>query len=146
MICIPTFRYPSAKLKKLLDASELSFRFDAGVCMPSSAVDIQNKGDIVQALLTHYLVHSTKSELDQLKSGISLLHVLSLLQRHPSLLRPLFLANGKPCLSCDMVLKMFHVVWSPSSSNLREVEESVIFGWTEYIRGLKGNPNMYPYV
>ena len=35
--------------RRLLGAPKLSFRFDAGVCMPSSMVDIRNKKDIIQA-------------------------------------------------------------------------------------------------
>lgn len=106
--------------------------------MPSSTVDIRNKNDIVQALLTHYLVHTIKSELDQFESGLSQLGILTLLHTYPSKLRLLFLASGKPQITCDKVLKMFQVCWSPIGSNRRETEEAVIYGWTEYIHGIKG--------
>ena len=116
-----------------MDTPELSFRFDAGVCMPSSTVNINKKSDIIQALLTHYFVHVIRSELEQLKNGLSMLGVLDLLHSHPSLLKPLFLAGGKPHMTCDHIIKLFCVCWCPSGSNRREVEESVILGWTEYI-------------
>ena len=114
-----------------MDTPELSFRFDA--------VDINKKSDIIQALLTHYFVHMIRSELEQLKNGLSMLGVLDLLHSHPSLLKPLFLAGDKPHMTCDHIIKLFCVCWCPSGSNHREVEESVILGWTEYIHGIKGN-------
>ena len=47
------------------------------------------------------------------------------------------LADGKPNLSCEGLIQLFKVLWSPVGSNQREIEESVILGWTEYINGLK---------
>ena len=78
------------------------------------------------------------AELEQLKQGLKELGVLNLLCSHPKLLKPLFLASGKPQLTSSTIINMFKVVWSPIGSNQREKEEAVILGWTEYLHGLKG--------
>lgn len=80
------------------------------------------------------------AELEQLKQGLKELGVLSLLHSHQKLLKPLFLANGKPQLTASSILNMFKVIWSPIGSNQREKEEAVILGWTDYVHGLKGTP------
>ena len=94
---------------------------------------MENKDEIVLAFINNYLLYSCKGELDQLKDGMCCLGVLQLLQDHPSLMKPLFLSDGKQGLSSTALLKIFTIAWSPEGSNTRDCEESVIFGWTNYV-------------
>ena len=105
--------------------------------MPSISIVIEQKDEIVRSLIMHYLVFTCKAELDQLKQGLSELGVLHLLHSYPALLRPLFAASHKPKLTADQVANTFVIQWSPRGSNQREIEEAVIFGWMEYLDGVK---------
>ena len=125
-------------MKRLLDSKEFEFRFDAGLSFPSNSVKIENVDDIVRSLAMHFLVYSCKAELDQLKAGVSELGILSLIHSYPKLFKPLFTVTGKPQLTPDYVAAAFKVCWSPEGSNQRKDEEDVIFGWREYLQGLKG--------
>lgn len=73
--------------------------------------------------------------------------VLDLLHSYPTLFRPLFAASDKPKLTADRVSSTFIVQWSPRGCNQREAEEAVIFGWMEYLDGVKGIgvSNMHDY-
>ena len=73
--------------------------------------------------------------------------MLDLLHSYPTLFRPLFAASDKPKLTADQVSSTFIVQWSPRGCNQREAEEAVIFGWMEYLDGVKGIvvPNMHDY-
>jgi hypothetical protein len=82
------------------------------------------------------------AELEQLKQGLKELGILNLLHAHPKVLKPLFLASGKPRQSPSTVINTFKVIWSPVGSNQRD-KEAVVLGWTEYIHGLKGS-NRFP--
>ena len=104
------------ELRQLL-GSEDNFRYDAGVCMPSTAVSLKQKEDITLALAKHYLLYSTMAELKQLKQGLKELGILNLLHAHSKVLKPSFLASGKPQLSPSTVINTFKVIWSPVGSN-----------------------------
>ena len=94
----------------------------------------------------HYLVFSCKTELDQLKQGLAkLLEILNLVQNHPVLFKPLFVAHGKPKLSADSLTAIFHMCWSPKGSNQWENEEAVILEWTEYLQGTEGKLGVWMY-
>ena len=122
----------------MLSSDEYSFRFDAGVSMPSTSITIKDKEDIAMCIAKHFLVYVCKGELDQLKNGLKHLGVLDLLLRHPKLLSPLLSVSRKPKLTSSDFLQIFDVQWSPQGSNRREDEEAVIFGWTKYVNDLEG--------
>ena len=109
------------ELRQLLGSEDYNFRYDAGVCMPSTAVSLKQKEDIALALAKHYLLYSTMAELEQLKQGVKELGILNLLHAQ---------------LSPSTVINMFKVIRSPVGSNQRDKEEAVILGWTEYIHGM----------
>lgn len=121
----------------MLSSDEYSFRYDAGVTVPSTSVKLADTEEIVLAIAKHFLVYTCKGELDQLKKGLEHLNVLDLLLRHRTLVRPLFVAAGKEKLTSSRMLTLFRVDWSPHGSNQREVEEAVILGWTEYVNELE---------
>lgn len=107
--------------------------------MPSCSVQFGQKDVIVQDLVAHYLVHSCKSELDQLKQGCSELGLLSLLRTHPTLFKPLLISEGKMKLTARYVETKFRVKWSPQGSNARDREAAVVMAWKEYLDGVEGN-------
>ena len=126
------------ELRALLDSDDFTFRFDAGVCMPSSSVTLKNKGEVAKSIAMHFTVLAIKAELDQLKKGLQCLRFLEVMHSYPTLLKPLFLNSGKPSITADYILQLFHVQWSPQGSNQRELEEAVILGWHEYIHDTEG--------
>lgn len=121
----------------MLSSDEYSFRFDAGVSMPSNSVKIEDKEKITICIAKHFLIYVCKGELDQLKSGMQHLGVLDLMFRHSALLGPLLTVSGIPQLTSSVLLELFNVDWSPEGSNQREIEEAVILNWTEYVRELE---------
>ena len=124
-------------MRELLDSEDFQFRFDAGVTVPSTSLEIEQRDDIIRSLVMHYLVFSCKAELDQLKQGLSELKILQLLHTYPTLFKPLFVAYGKPKLTANSLAAIFNVCWSPKGSNQREDEEAVIYGWMEYLQGIE---------
>ncbi len=117
------------EFRDLLDSDELSFRFDAGVTVPSTALKIENKDEVTIALGTNFVIYACKAELDQLKEGLS---------HHSELMKPLLLSAGKQSLSSYQLLGIFQIQWSPEGSNRRECEEAVVFGWTSYVHSCEG--------
>jgi len=73
-----------------------------------------------------------------LKAGLALLGVHNLMMENRCLFKPLLVASGKPAFSSKSLLEMFSICWSPRGSNQREEEESVIYGWTEYVYSVEG--------
>ena len=130
--------HTTEELKVLLDSEEFEFRFDAGVTTPSAALTLQDQKQVAISMAMHFLVYTTKAELDQLKDGLGHLGVLDLMHTFPSQMKPLFLASGKPKVSALSLIAMFEIEWSPQGSNQREAEEAVVFGWTEYIHDMEG--------
>ncbi len=126
------------EFQDLLDSDELSFRFDAGVTVPSTALRIESKDEVTIALATNFVIYACKAELDQLKEGLSHLGVLDIFHDHSELMKPLLLSAGKQSLSSYQLLGLFQIQWSPEGSNRRECEEAVVFGWTSYIHSCEG--------
>lgn len=46
----------TSEVQELLDSDEFSFRFDAGVNIPSSAVTIEDKQHLVIAFINNYIL------------------------------------------------------------------------------------------
>lgn len=45
-----------ARLRNLLDSDDYHFRFECGLCKPSSMLNVSQKKEIIAALTLHYLV------------------------------------------------------------------------------------------
>lgn len=106
--------------------------------MATSTVTIADKHAIVNDLSIHCVVYYWKAALDQLKSGLGTLGILQLMQKYPTLMKPLFLDSAQKAMKVSDVLDLFSVEWSPSGSNQREEEEAVILQWTEYVQEIEG--------
>ena len=105
--------------------------------MPSSSIDFSDKDDISRSISLNYVVFSQKAELDAIRSGFDCLNFSQLVQRFPSLLKPLFVEKGRKKLTASFFKDLFHVCYSPHGSNKRSREE-VILHWNYYISELEG--------
>lgn len=121
------------EVQKLLKSEEFDFRFEAGVHIPFLSAKVEDKDKLVMAFINSYLLYSCKGEMDQLKDGLSHLGVLQLMRDHSLLMKPLFRSDGKQHLSSSALLDLFKILWSPEGANDREIEESIIYGWTNYV-------------
>ena len=59
----------------MLDSEDLEFRFDSGICQPSSSLTLGDKEQTISSITLHYIIFSCKGELDALKMGLSALNV-----------------------------------------------------------------------
>ena len=78
-----------------------------------------------------------KAELDDLKQGLSELGIISLLQKYPITLRPLFVATYD-VLTADFIQDIFKPMYSLSGSNQREKEEETVMYWINFLQEIEG--------
>lgn len=86
----------------------------------------------------HYMVYSQKAELDQIREGFKILKFDDFVGSNPHLLRPLFLLSGRPKVTAQVLLELFHTNWSLLGSNRRCREEEIIMNWNYYVAELEG--------
>ena len=106
--------------------------------MPSQSVSIDDKEALAKSLAMNFVINSQKAELDQIRDGFDCLNFSGLVQVHPSLLQPLFVASGRQNPTAAMLLDLFYVDFSPQGSNRRPREEEIILHWNYYISELEG--------
>ena len=127
------------EMRDLLDGDLFDLRCTCGITGPSANFKLKDATDIIRSFCLHFVIHSAKSELDQLKEGMQTLNLLSTMQSHPQLFLPLLTISNKKGISADELISLFKVKqWSPEGSNDRESEEAVIFNWQYYIRETAG--------
>ena len=122
------------ELRELLDGYLFELKIACGITSPSSNFKYKDVANIVRIICVHFLIYSSKLELDQLKEGLRTLKLLSTMETHASKFLPLFIATDQ-VFTADALLALFKVkVWSPDGSNDREAEEAVIFNWENYMK------------
>ena len=127
----------SEEMRQLLDGDLFDLRCNCGITVPSTSFKLMP--ELLQIFCLHFLIHSVKSELDQLKEGLQTLNLLSTIQRHPLKFLPLFTATDRSELTPNALISLFKVdQWSPEGSNDREAEEALIFNWEHYVRETAG--------
>ena len=57
-------------LRKLLDSDGYNFRFECGLCKPSSMLSITQKEEIIAAITFHYLVFRVLGKVEQFAQGL----------------------------------------------------------------------------
>lgn len=112
--------------------------------MPPCSIDLSDKDNISRSISLNYVVFSQKAELDAIKSGFDCLNFSQLVQCFPSLLKPLFIKNGRKKLTASFVLELLYIRYSPQGSNKRPQEE-VILHWNYYISELEGKYIYYAF-
>ncbi len=109
-------------LRKLIDSPEFLFRFDCGLCMPSSSISMDDRESIVRCIAMHHVIYSQKAELDQIREGFQVqanhqpfahefklfwaIRLFSLISCS-RILKPLFVEAGRVKLTCSSVLEFF---------------------------------------
>lgn len=107
-------------MRELLDGELFDLRCTCGVTVPSINFKLKDLSEIIRSFCLHFLIHSTKSELDQLKEGLATLNLLSKMQSHPLEFRSLFTVSSQSRITADELITLFKVKeW--------ELEEAVIF-------------------
>ena len=129
-----------SELKSMLESPEYAFRYDCGVTQSGFSIKFIDKSSIVSALCRHFSVFAAVAEMEQLSQGLETLEFGNLLHTHPNLFRKIF----KPDLTiqpitADFIQDFFKVEFSPVGSNRRQVEESIIMHWINYLHDLEGS-------
>ena len=126
-------------MRSLLDGDLFDLRCSCGITVPSKNLKFKDLLELIRSLCLHFVIYTAKSELDQLREGLEVLNLLSVMQSNSTLFMPLFVGSNRPQLTADSLLGLFKVKsWSPAGSNSRECEEAVIFNWENYVRETEG--------
>ena len=126
-------------MRALLDGDLFDLRCTCGITVPSQSLKFKDLPQLIRSFCLHFVLYSAKSELDSIKEGLTILGLLSVMQKHSTQFLPLFLGSNHPKLTSDTLLGLFKVKeWSPQGSNSREPEEAVIFNWENYVRETEG--------
>lgn len=120
-------------MREMLDGDLFDLRCTAGITVPSSRFNLEDVPEVIRCVCVHFIIHSVKSELDQLKDGLKTLNLLSTLHDQALKLLPLFITPKKSVMSTEEIIALFQVKeWSPEGANDRESEEAVVFNWENY--------------
>ena len=92
---------------------------------------------VSQSSLLAFLQTRVKAELDNLREGLEVLGVLSLLRDNPHILRQPFVAQLQ-CISADLLQELFEVQFSPQGANAREKEEQLVLYWINFLHEVEG--------
>ena len=120
----------------MLDSDEFEFRFDCGICQPSSSFTLRNKEEIISSISLHYVTLSCKGELDELKVGLSALKFLDLLKQNDNI-RSL-LEGRQTCLTAHVLQDLFVPKFSPRGSNARTGEEATMMFFLDFLHEIEG--------
>lgn len=108
-----------------------SFRFDCGVSQPASTVTLASRGTIIASITLHYTIYSCKTELDEIRRGLSAVNFLDLMSAHP-ILRSLFIYTPQE-LTVEVIQDLFVPTYSPQGSNSRNIEEAIVMLFMELL-------------
>ena len=112
-------------MRSLLDGDLFDLRCTCGITVPSKNLKFKDLPELIRSLCLHFIIYTAKSELDQLREGLEVLNLLSVMQSNSTLFMPLFVGSNHPQLTADSLLGLFKVKsWSPEGSNSRECEEA----------------------
>lgn len=120
----------------MLDSDEFEFRFDCGVCQPSSSLKSSDKESIISSIALHHIIYSSKGELDEVKMGLSTLNFLELLQNNDSM-RSL-LEGRQSFLTTSCLQELFAPRFSPRGSNARASEEATMMFFLDVLHEIEG--------
>ena len=74
---------------------------DCGYDKPLSNVRFADKTNLIKVAATHHCLLSVKAELDQLKEGLQVLDVLSLISKHRKAFEPYFCLDNSRTLTAS---------------------------------------------
>ena len=118
-------------MRELLDGDLFNLRCTCRITGPSTKFKLKDILEIIHSFYLHFVIHSAKCEIDQLKETLNL---LSIMQSNPLTFLPRLVFPNKSVTSADELITLFKVKGlSPKGSNDRECEEAVIFIWENYV-------------
>ena len=106
--------------------------------MASTSVIVNDIDNLIKCIAMHFIIHSQKAELDDIKHGLEVLQFGDLIHSHPALIKRLFIESGHTKFSADSFLSQFKIEYSPPGSNKREKEEDVMLHFNYYVEELEG--------
>ena len=126
-------------MRALLDDDLFELRCTCGITLPSSRLKFTELSELIRNICLHFVIYAEKSELDQIRDGLKILGLLSVMESNSSHCLPLFLGGHQVQLTADKLIGLFTIQgWSPKGSNDREDEEAVVFNWENYVRETAG--------
>lgn len=63
-----------------MDGDMLDLRYTCGVTVPSQRLKFKDLPELVRHLCLHFVIYSSKSELDQIRDGLKTLNLLDVMQ------------------------------------------------------------------
>ena len=131
------------ELRDILDREEYDFRYECGVSKPVTAIELDDRHDIVNAFAMHYSLINVKTELDQMVKGLEAHGVYELIQANKQMMIQLFVHFKPLAFTADMLFDMFPAEFSPEGSTAREAEEVALMNWVNYTQELEGKLTIY---
>ena len=92
-----------------------------------------------------YVIDKACSALTQFKEGLSILNVLSLVQRHPNLFKDVFCHEPKP-LTANVIDGLFKTVYTEEGTRQREQQELIVMYWRDYLQERHGKTFLYMFI
>ena len=108
-----------------------------------TAIELNDRHDIVNTFAMHYSLISVKAELDQMVKGLKMYGVYELIQANYQLMRQLFVHFNPLTFTADMLFDMFLAKFSPVGSKAREAEEAALMNWVNYAQETEGKSAIY---
>ena len=127
----------------LSDDLLVSLAVSSGYCKSLRSVTMDSRDKLVSILVTHQLIVTRQSELDQLSEGLQCCGFLDLLSRHPKQLSPLLLASEapKPLAAADLLQLLPPQHEADRHSNQWQHECDVYDLIARYLEGAEGGCN-----
>lgn len=134
------------ELQQLLSKDDFLFCLDSGYTKPSTLVTIHDKEELIQMVALDYLLYKSEAETNELMEGLKTAGVLGLLRKNQLQMCPLFCGGHQlEPLTAYTVADLFAPQYSESGSNVREVEESLMFNFEMLLQKAEGGGKL-PYV
>ena len=123
--------------KSQLSTEEYDFRFACGVTKTVSRIELSDKKKIIDALCLHYVILVSLAELEQLRRGLAIQKFNSLMESVPQAVRKAFEPPIQE-ISSAFIHDMYTALYSPTGSNKRVIEESIMMSWVRYLQYVEG--------
>ncbi|XP_062520832.1 G2/M phase-specific E3 ubiquitin-protein ligase-like [Corticium candelabrum] len=107
---------------------------DCGYDKPLSNVRFADKTNLIKVAATHHCLLSVKAELDQLKEGLQVLDVLSLISKHRKAFEPYFCLDNSRTLTANQIEQLFKTVrFTEDNAEIREKEEAAFVNFLDFL-------------
>lgn len=112
-------------------------RYDCGISKPTASIQDADREGIISSLCLHFVLLTSKAELDDMLEGLKCLGVLTLIRNNPVVTRQLFIKGSPKHLTAEEMFDMFTPNLSPQMSNLRD-KEAQLMNWANFLEVVEG--------